>query len=99
MASNKKPYTRTSSGKINYRGELFAGFNKPKRAPKGDAKKYVVLGKQGDKIRKVKFGQRGYSDYLTHKNDKRRKNFKARHQCSSAKDKTTARYWACNHNW
>jgi hypothetical protein len=92
-------FKRTPEGKIRYRGEIFAGFNKPKRAPKGDPKKYVVLGKQGAEISKVKFGQRGYEDYLQHRDTKRRANFKSRHNCAAAKDKTTARYWACNHNW
>jgi hypothetical protein len=92
-------FKRTPDGKIKYRGELFAGFNKPKKAPAGDPKKYVVLGKQGDKISKVKFGQRGYEDFLQHKDSGRRANFKSRMSCDTAKDKTTARYWACNHNW
>lgn len=92
-------FTRTSDGKIRYRGELFSGFNKPKKAPAGDPKKYVVLAKQGDKVAKVKFGQRGYEDYLQHKDEGRRANFKARHNCATAKDKTTPRYWACNYNW
>lgn len=90
---------RLPSGKIKYRGEIFAGYNKPKRAPKGSKKKYRVLAKQGDKIRIVEFGARGYKDFLQHKDPKRRANFKARHNCSTAKDKTTARYWACNYNW
>ena len=25
----------------------------------------------------------------------RRKSFRARHKCATAKDKTTARYWSC----
>ncbi len=92
-------FKRLPNGKIRYRGELFEGFNKPKRAASGDDKKYVVLAKDGEKIRKVKFGQRGYEDYLQHKDEKRRKNFKSRMNCDTAKDKTTARYWACHHNW
>ena len=92
-------FQRTPDGAIRYRGELFPGFNKPKRAPKGDPKKYVVLGKQGAAVAKVKFGQRGYEDFLQHRDTKRRANFKSRHNCDTAKDKTTARYWACNHNW
>ena len=92
-------FQRTPDGAIRYRGELFPGFNKPKRAPKGDPKKYIVLGKQGEKVSKVKFGQRGYEDFLQHRDTKRRANFKSRHNCATAKDKTTARYWACNHNW
>jgi hypothetical protein len=92
-------FKRTPSGQIAYRGETFAGFNKPKRAPKGDEKKYIVLAKSGDQVRKVKFGQRGYEDYLQHGSEKRRKNFKSRMNCAQAKDKLTPKYWACNYNW
>jgi hypothetical protein len=40
---------------IIYRGEKFAGYNKPKRTP-GKSKKSAVLAKQGDQIRLVRFG-------------------------------------------
>ena len=50
-------------------GETFAGFNKPNRAPKGSKKKFVVLGKQGDKIKKVSYGHRDYSDFRKHKRE------------------------------
>jgi hypothetical protein len=92
-------FKRTPDGKIRFRGELFDGFNKPKRAPKGDEKKYVVLAKDGDRVKKVKFGQRGYEDFLQHRDEGRRKNFKSRMNCDTAKDKLTPRYWACHHNW
>ena len=94
-----KHFKRLPSGQIEFRGEKFAGFNKPKRAPEGSEKKFVVLGKQGDKVRKVSFGARGYQDFTQHKDPKRRANFRARHNCQTAKDKTTARYWACKHLW
>jgi hypothetical protein len=47
----------------------------------------------------VRFGARGYDDYLQHKDEKRRANFKARHNCSDKKDKLTPGWWACNFNW
>ena len=50
-----KRFKRLPSGRIQYMGESYAGFNKPKRAPKGSKKKFVVLGKQGDKIKKVSY--------------------------------------------
>lgn len=63
-------------------------------------KKYTVFVRdKNGKIRVVHFGAVGYSDFLKHKNKKRRANFKARHNCSTAKDPTTPRYWACRHNW
>ena len=81
-------FKRLPSGRIQYHGETFAGFNKPKRAPKGSKKKFVVLGKEGDKIKKVSYGHRDYSDFTKHKNPKRRANFRARQNCKTAKDKT-----------
>jgi hypothetical protein len=73
--------------------------NKPQRAPKGDKHKYVVKGCQNGKEAIVRFGLRGYEDYLSHKDEGRRANFKARHNCSEKKDKLKAGYWACNYNW
>ena len=35
---------------VNYRGEKFSGYNKPKRTP-GKKKKFAVLAKVGDKVR------------------------------------------------
>mgnify|MGYP003636893959 FL=1 len=84
--------TRTPSGRITYRGESFAGFNKPKRA-KTKSKKFAVLAKKGDQIKLVRFGDPN----MTIKKDqpKNRKSFRARHKCDTAKDKFSARYWSC----
>ena len=92
-------FKRLPSGRIQFRGETFAGFNKPKRAPKGSKKKFVVLAKQGDKVRKIGYGHRDYKDFTQHKDPKRRKNFRSCHNCKTAKDKLTARYWACKKLW
>ena len=92
-------FKRLPSGRIKFRNETFAGFNKPKRAPKGSKKKFFVLAKQGDKVRKIGFGHRDYKDFTQHKDPKRRKNFRARHNCKTAKDKLSARYWACKKLW
>ena len=35
---------------IEYRGEKFAGYNKPKRTPNHPTKSHAVLAKEGDKI-------------------------------------------------
>lgn len=85
-----------------YRGKKVT-LNKPRKipgvTPKG--KKYTVYVKdpKSGKVKIVHFGAVGYSDFLKHKNPKRRANFKARHNCKTAKDRTTPRYWACNYNW
>ena len=61
---------------------------------RGGAKKFYVYVKDGDKVKKVSFGD---TTGLSIKRDDpaRRKSFRARHKCSTAKDKTTARYWSC----
>lgn len=95
----KKKYERTSSGKIRYRGELFPGFNKPKRYTGKGKYKHRVLAKEGDKIRVVNFGHKDYKDYTQHENKKRKKNFRSRHGCDKKKSKLTAGYWACKYLW
>jgi hypothetical protein len=44
-----KGVKRLPSGGVEYRGEKFSGFNKPKDAPSGDTHKKVVLAKKGDR--------------------------------------------------
>ena len=87
-----KDVTRTPSGRINYRGETFPGFNKPKRTPNA-SKKSAVLAKKGSEIKLVRFGDQNMS--IKKDQPGRRKNFRARHSCDTAKDKFTARYWSC----
>mgnify|MGYP003679906460 FL=1 len=83
---------RTPSGRIVYRGESFAGYNKPKRTPNKN-KKSAVLAKKGDQIKLVRFGDPNMS--IKKDQPARRKNFRARHNCATAKDKFSARYWSC----
>ena len=67
-------------------------LNKPKR---GGPKKFYVFVKDGDKIKKVTWGDTtGLSVKL--KDKEARKSFAARHQCDQQKDKTKPAYWACN---
>ena len=67
-------------------------LNKPKR---GGPKKFYVFVKDGDKIKKVTWGDTtGLSVKL--KNPEARKSFAARHQCAQQKDRTKPAYWACN---
>jgi hypothetical protein len=77
---------------ITYRGERFSGYNKPKRTP-GKSKKFAVLAKKGNRVKLVRFGDPNMR--IKKSNPARRKSFRARHKCSTAKDKFTARYWSC----
>lgn len=91
MASTKS-VKRTPSGRVEYRGESFSGYNKPKRTP-GKNKKFAVLAKKGDDVKLVRFGD---PNMTIKKNiPERRANFRARHNCDTAKDKFSARYWSC----
>ena len=73
--------------------------NKPRRASPGDKHKYIVKSCSGGISKIIKFGARGYEDYTQHKDPKRRKSFRARHQCDEVTDKNTARHWACEYLW
>ena len=68
---------------VEYRGERFAGYNKPKRTPNHPTKSHAVLVKEGDKIRLIRFGQQGVSGSPKRKGEsaaakRRRESFKAR---------------------
>jgi hypothetical protein len=87
-----KDVERLPSGRIKYRGETFAGFNKPKRTP-GANKKFAVLAKKGFPIKIIRFGDPNME--IKKDNPERRRSFRARHKCDTATDKFTARYWSC----
>ena len=68
---------------VTYRGEKFAGFNKPKRTSGHKTKSHAVLAKVGETIKLIRFGQQGVSgagkNPQSAKGKARRKSFKARH--------------------
>ena len=72
-------------------------LDKPSRITKGDAgygrKKFKVYVKDGDKVKKVMFGDPNLS--IKRQSNTKRASFRARHKCDTAKDKTKARYWSC----
>jgi hypothetical protein len=88
---------------ITYRGEKFAGYNKPKRTPSHKTKSHAVLAKVGSTIKLIRFGQQGVSGAgkkpMTEKGKARRKSFKARHAKNIAKGKLSAAYWANKVKW
>ena len=82
---------------INYRGEKFAGYNKPKRTPGHAEKSHAVLAKSGSQVKLIRFGQQGVSG--SPEGSKRNKAFKARHAKNIAKGKMSAAYWADRVKW
>jgi hypothetical protein len=81
---------------IEYRGEKFAGYNKPKRTPDAN-KSHAVLAKEGDKVKLIRFGQQGVKG--SPEGTARNKAFKARHAKNIAKGKMSAAYWANKVKW
>ena len=80
-----------------------SGFNKPKRTPNHRSSSHVVVAKEGNKIKTIRFGQQGVSgagkNPKTKKQKARRKSFKARHAKNIAKGKMSAAYWANKVKW
>jgi hypothetical protein len=89
---------------ITYKGESFAGYNKPKATPGNSKKSHAVLVKQGGKVKLIRFGQQGVSGSPKKKGEdpayrKRRESFKARHASNIKKGKMSAAYWADKVKW
>lgn len=89
---------------INYKGEKFAGYNKPKKTVGHPKKSHAVLAKQGSTVKLIRFGQQGVSGSPKKKGEslsyaKRRESFKARHASNIAKGKMSAAYWADKVKW
>ena len=74
-----------------------SGYNKPKRTPNHPKKSHVVVAKEGDKVKTIRYGQQGVSgagkNPTTAKEKARRKSFKARHAKNISKGKMSAAYW------
>ena len=89
---------------IEYRGEKFSGYNKPKRTPGHPKKSHAVLAKEGSKVKLIRFGQQGVSGSPKKSGEsasyrKRRESFKARHAKNIKKGKMSAAYWANREKW
>ena len=81
-----------------------AGFNKPKRTPSHATKSHVVVAKEGDKVKTIRFGQQGVSGSPKKEGEsesyrKRRESFKARHAGNISKGKMSAAYWSDRVKW
>ena len=82
-----------------------SSFNKAKRTPNHATKSHVVVAKEGDKIKTIRFGQQGVTTAGKPKKGEsarqkaRRKSFRARHGKNIAKGKMSAAYWANLKKW
>jgi len=80
------------------------GYNKPKRTPDHPTKSHVVLAKEGDQVKTIRFGQQGVKGSPPRKGESqaaklRRQSFKARHKKNIEKGKMSAAYWADKVKW
>ena len=81
---------------IEYRGEKFAGYNKPKKTPNAK-KSHAVLAKEGSQVKLIRFGQQGVQG--SPEGTARNRAFKARHAANIKKGKMSAAYWANKVKW
>jgi hypothetical protein len=81
-----------------------SGVNQPKATPSHPTKSHVVLAKEGDKTKLIRFGQQGVSGSPKKEGESdayrsRRERFKTRHAKNIAKGKMSAAYWANKVKW
>lgn len=74
-----------------------SGYNKPKRTPNHPTKSHVVVAKEGDQVKTIRFGQQGITG--SPEGSARNEAFKARHAKNIAKGKMSAAYWANKVKW
>lgn len=92
MVGHKLPTLNKSVEKAEYDGREVE-LDKPFRLPDSSSKKFGVYVKDGDKVKRVTFGS---PDMEIRRDDpEARASFRARHNCNTATDKTSARYWSC----
>tara|TARA_R100001510_G_scaffold56446_1_gene62053 strand:+ start:1143 stop:1439 length:297 start_codon:yes stop_codon:yes gene_type:complete len=82
-----------------------SGFNKPKRTPNHPTKSHIVVAKEGNKVKTIRFGEQGAKTAGKPKKGEsermrnKRKSFKARHRKNIAKGKMSPAYWADKVKW
>jgi len=74
-----------------------SGFNKPKATPDHPKKSHIVVAKEGDQVKTIRFGQQGVKG--SPDGSERNDSFKARHAKNIAKGKMSAAYWANKTKW
>lgn len=82
-----------------------SGYNQPKRTPSHPDKSHIVVAKEGDKTKTIRFGEQGAKTAGKPKEGeseamrKKRASFKARHAKNIARGKMSAAYWADKVKW
>lgn len=97
MAKKKSDYRLKMAG--------VSAYNKPKRTPKHPTKSHVVVAKDGNQIKLIRFGQQGAKTAGAPRANEsaamtaKRRAFKARHAKNIKKGKMSAAYWADKVKW
>jgi hypothetical protein len=76
--------------------EGLSGVNKPKKTPSHPTKKGVVMAKEGEQYKLIRFGDQKMGHNYS---PEARKSFKSRHAKNIAKGKMSAAYWADKAFW
>jgi len=81
-----------------------SGYNKPKRTPNHKTKSHVVVAKEGDKVKTIRFGQQGVKgagkNPKTAKDKARKRSYYARHDAQGKPtSKLSAKYWSHKVKW
>lgn len=82
-----------------------SGYNKPKRTPNHPKKSHVVVAKEGDRVKTIRFGEQGAKTAgkpkagESERMKKKRASFKARHGKNIAKGKMSAAWWSSKVKW
>ena len=107
IADKTRKFRMAKGGKADSRLKRagVSGYNKPKRTPNHPTKSHIVVAKEGNKIKTIRFGEQGASTAGKPKSGEsakmkaKRKSFKARHRKNIAKGKMSAAYWANRVKW
>jgi hypothetical protein len=85
--------------RIEVGGEVFSGYNKPKRTPNHPTKSHAVAVKnpKTGRPKLIRFGSQGAKG--SPKGSKRNKAWRARHQKNINKGPMSAAYWAAKVKW
>ena len=102
-SSSGSPASKKAAAAVKRAG--VSGVNKPKRTPGHAKKSHVVVAKEGNRVKTIRFGEQGASTAGKPKKGesermkKKRASFKARHRRNIAKGKMSAAYWADKVKW
>lgn len=80
------------------------GVNKPKRTPDHPKKSHIVVAKEGETVKTIRFGQQGVEgagkNPVTEKDKARKRSYYARHNAQGKPTtKLSAKYWSHKTKW